>query len=247
MLDNPTSVYLNSESEGEKKFQIARKMALDEVSPSLVADSPYIYADRRDVALSLTRIHLFEKILSVQGSVVECGVHRGNSLMLYYHLSSIFEPSAVNRKIIGFDTFEGFPGTSQKDPEGIPDGHLADTSLSHLEQWIRLQDNNRPIGHVPKVELVKGDARETIPEYVNANPHLIIALLYLDFDLYEPTLVALKNLLPLVPKGGVVGFDQVNQRKWAGETLAFKESLEISNVNLRKFSYDAHVSYFTVA
>jgi hypothetical protein len=71
---------------------------------------------------------------------------------------------------------------------------------------------------------------ETIPIYVKENPHLIIAMLYLDFDLYEPTKVALENFLPLVPKGGIVAFDEVNSKKWAGETIALKEVLNINNL-----------------
>ena len=189
---------------------------------------------------------MFEKIIDIQGSVVECGVHRGNSLMTYYHLSSILEPIAYNRKIIGFDTFDGFPSTSQNDPTGVPLGGMKDTNYEHLINWVSIQDKNRVISHIPKVELVRGDACFSIPKYVKENPHLIISLLYLDFDLYKPTLIALKHLLPLVPKGGLIGFDEVNQSKWAGETIALKEAIGLSNIKLKRFYFDAHVSYYIV-
>ena len=55
------------------------------------------------------------------------------------------------------------------------------------------------MGHIEKMELIKGDATKTIPHYVKNNPQLIISLLYLDFSTYIPTKVALKHLLPLVP------------------------------------------------
>jgi hypothetical protein len=242
--DKPS--YLNLENEQEILYNQQRSQSLLNVDSQLVADSPMVYLDRRLVTLLLTRIKMFEKIVNVQGSIVECGVHRGNSLMTFYHLSNIFEPSAFNRKIIGFDTFEGFPSTSQRDPSGIPIGGMKDTNFDHLSEWISLQDKNRAIGHIPKVELVKGDACETIPEYINLNPHLIVSLLYLDFDLYQPTLTALKHLLPLVPKGGLVGFDEINQRKWAGETVALKEAIGLQNIKLKRFYFDAHVSYYIV-
>lgn len=38
--------------------------------------------------------------------------------MKYYHLQSILEPYELNRKIIGLDTFCGFPSVSSNDPEG---------------------------------------------------------------------------------------------------------------------------------
>ncbi len=67
----------------------------------------------------MTRIDLFKKILEVQGADVECGVHKGNSLFLYNHLSTILEPYNFNRKIIGFDIFEGFRSISKKDSDSI--------------------------------------------------------------------------------------------------------------------------------
>ena len=37
------------------------------------------------------------------------------------------------------------------------------------------------------MELIKGDAKKTIPKYLKQNPQLIIALLYLDFSyVYQP-------------------------------------------------------------
>ena len=244
---------LFKENVGEKRTEISseveyRKERLEmfaQMSASDVAEAPFVYLDRQLVTLILTRIHLFEKIINVHGSIVECGVHRGNSLMLYQHLSTILEPSNFNRKIIGFDTFEGFPSVTKHDPDGVV-GHMQNTDYDHLTKWVALQDKNRTIGHIPKVELVKGDAIKTIPQYVKDNPYLIVAFLYLDFDIYEPTSVALKHLLPLVPKGGVVGFDEAGQKRWQGETVALKENISLSGVRLQRFHYDAHVSYYVV-
>ena len=201
---------------------------------------------RQDVTTALTRIKLFEKILEVQGSIVECGVFRANSLFLYAHLSSILEPYNFNRKIIGFDTFEGFRSISQKDESNLSSSDFAETNYGHLDRLVSLYDNNRAVNHIPKIELVKGDATETIPSFVRNNEHLIISLLYLDFDLYEPTKVALEHLLPLVPKGGIVGFDEVNSKKWKGETIALKECLQLKDIKLRKFSFDPWVSFYEV-
>jgi hypothetical protein len=79
-----------------------------------------------------------------------------------------------------------------------------------------------------KVELVKGDATQTIPEFVARCSDLTVAMLYLDFDIYEPTRVALEHLLPLVAKGGLVVFDSFNYEKFAGETKAARELLRLN-------------------
>jgi hypothetical protein len=56
----------------------------------------------------LSRIDLFRMVLDIPGAIVECGVYRGISLMLYLQLSILLEPYAIHRTIYGFDTFEGF-------------------------------------------------------------------------------------------------------------------------------------------
>jgi hypothetical protein len=230
----------------ESQYHERRNGMLQELSSAQVVGAPFVYCDRQLLTTSLTRIHLFEKILSTQGSVVECGVHKGNSLFLYYHLSTVLEPFNFNRKIIGFDTFEGFRSLSDKDDSRLRESDFSDTHFETLQRWAELHDVNRPVSHIPKIELVRGDATETIPKYVSENPHLIIALLYLDFDIYAPTAVALKHLLPLVPKGGIVGLDEVNSKKWAGETIALKETLAIGDIRLQKFHYDPWVSFYYV-
>jgi hypothetical protein len=113
-----------------------------------------------------------------------------------------------------------------------------------IEYLIALHDRNRPLGHIPKVELVAGDACETIPRYVVEHPHLLVSLLYLDFDLYEPTKVALEQLYPRVVKGGIVAFDELNSPEFPGETIALLEVLDLAQAELRRLPFDPYISYF---
>ena len=113
-----------------------------------------------------------------------------------------------------------------------------------IEYLVALHDQNRPLGHIPKVELVEGDACKTIPKYIEENPFLLISLLYLDFDLYEPTKVALEQLYPRVVKGGIVAFDELNCPEFAGETIALLETMDLAEVKLCRFPFDPYVSYF---
>ena len=73
-----------------------------------------------------------------------------------------------------------------------------------------------------------------------------MALLYLDFDLYEPTRAALTHLLPLVCKGGIIAFDEFNYDKFAGETAACKDILDICQIEMKRFPFDPFVAYFRV-
>src|SRR6185312_2283677 len=73
------------------------------------------YARRQHLKRFLAMYEIFKMILPVKGSIVECGVFRGFSLMSWAKLSTILEPENLTRRIYGFDTFEGFPDVSDKD------------------------------------------------------------------------------------------------------------------------------------
>ncbi len=206
---------------------------------------------RQDIARFLVKHELFKLSLPANGSVVECGVFAGGGLLSWAHFSAIYEPYNHTRRVIGFDTFSGFPGVHEKDLVAGASEHArkgafqTHTSIiDELQNLVAIHDRNRPIGHIPKIELVPGDACQTIPHYVEEHPHLLISLLYLDFDIYAPTKVALDKLFPRIVKGGVVAFDELNCAEFAGETTALLESFDLRQVELKRFPYDPYISYF---
>ena len=166
--------------------------------------------------------------------------------MLFSKLSSAYEPYALNREIIGFDTFTGFPSVNSKDGSFAYVNRMSDVNLEILEKSIKLYDSNRPLCHMEKIKLVKGDAVKTIPQYFSANSHIIVAMLYLDFDVYEPTKIALKTILPRMPKGAIIVFDELNERRWSGETVAILETFDINKYEIKKFPEEPHISYIII-
>lgn len=209
------------------------------------------YVRRQDIARFLAKNEIFKLQLDVPGVIIECGVYTGGGLMTFAQLSAIYEPYNHTRKIIGFDTFTGFPNMSNNDKATEAD--LQQNNLSTFDgieeeilQAVRLFDLNRPLRHIPKVEIIKGDALITIPMFVKQNPQIIISLLYLDFDLYEPTKIALQQFLPRIPKGGIVAFDELNCPNYPGETLALVEMLGVNNLKLRKTIFDPWISYAVI-
>lgn len=196
----------------------------------------------------LARSRIFERVLSVPGSVVECGVFGGGGLMTWAALSAILEPLNHVRRVIGFDTFEGFVRTTAKDAPAAANpaaaaGALAGDPAEDIARSAAIFDIYRPLGHIPKVELVKGDALSTIPAYLAENPHLVVSLLYLDFDLYEPTKCALEQLVPRMPKGAVIAFDELNHRAWPGETMALVDTLGVRSLRLERFTFQPQISF----
>jgi len=205
------------------------------------------YVPTQDVRKFLCRYELFKKTLTIHGSIIECGVLFGGGLMSWAQLSEVFEPLNHTRTIIGFDTFSGFATISEKDrtsqaKHAKPSG-LAVDSYSDLQECIALYDQGRFLKHIPKVRLVKGDIKTTLPEYLNTNPHLVVSLLWLDFDVYEPTAVALRHLIPRIPTGGIIAFDELNHEMWPGETIAVMEEIGIHKLHIRRFAFGGTMSY----
>lgn len=205
------------------------------------------YVRRQNLTRFLALYEIFKRVLLVKGSVIECGVHDGFGLMTWAKLSALLEPVNLTRRIYGFDTFKGFPGISDADrsasSQHVRVGDLYADSHEELTQLIAAHDSTRYLGHIPKVQLIKGDACETIPAFVQECPHVVVSLLFLDFDLYEPTRVALETFLPRMPKGAVVAFDELDNPLWPGETTAMLEFLEKYRLRLQRLPFDPYIGY----
>ena len=208
------------------------------------------FTPRAQLARFLVRNELFNLTKNIQGAIIECGVHTGFGLLSWFHLKSIYTPLDSQKTIIGFDTFEGFPNLSDKDINPVIElkkGDVSYDSFNTLEKVLELHSSNHYLSSFAKnYKLVKGDACETIPKFLNDYKHTLCSLLYLDFDLYEPTLVALKNFLPRMSKGSIIAFDEVNMQEWPGETLALLDTLNLNLYSLKKFSFDTKISYIVI-
>jgi hypothetical protein len=189
------------------------------------------YVRRQHLKRFLAMYEVFKMALPVKGSIIECGVFRGFGLMSWAKLSTILEPENLTRRIYGFDTFAGFPSVGALDQSphtSAVEGDLASDSYNELQELVSEYDKDRFLGHIPKVELVRGDISETIPQFIAAHPHLLVSLLFIDCDLYEPTFAALKYFLPLMPKGAIVAFDELDNPLWPGETRAALEAVGLN-------------------
>lgn len=204
------------------------------------------YIKRQKLSRLLAIYEIFKKVLRVKGSVVDCGVYRGFSLMAWANISAVLEPANLTRRIYGFDTFEGFPEVGEEDESALMKpgkGQLSSGSFDELKQLIEIYDSNRFLGHVEKVRLIKGDTARTIPEFVSANRHLVVSLLFLDLDLYEPTKVALEHFLPRMPKGAIIAFDELDNPIWPGETSAVMEVMGMNNLKVERLEFDPYIGY----
>jgi hypothetical protein len=217
----------------------------DEILPNLG-----LYLTSKALSRILFFYEIYKKILHTHGIIVEFGVRWGQTLSILSALRGIFEPFNRHRKIVGFDTFEGFLGMSEKDGRlcQCKDGSFSVTPgyEEYLDKILSLQERLNPIPHLKKYELVKGNAKETITDYLMRHPETIISLAILDFDIYAPTKAALEAIRPHLFKGSILVFDELSDDIFPGETIALQETLGLNNVKIQRFPMTSRISYLEI-
>ena len=237
-----------SEKDAQTAFATLLKqtpLPTDELLPNLG-----LYLTSKAFSRLLFFYEIYQKIVNTHGVIIECGVRWGQTLSVMAALRGIFEPFNRHRKIIGFDTFAGFKGISDKDGKlcNNKDGSfsVAPDYEKYLSQVLALQEALNPIAHLKKFELVKGDACETIPQYLEAHPETIISLAIFDFDIYKPTRVALEALKPHMMKGSVLVFDELCDDIFPGETVALQEVFGLNNCRVQRLPMTARISFMEI-
>lgn len=211
-----------------------------------------LFIERMHLSRIILMHDLYKRILHVPGVILEFGVRWGQNIVLFNAFRGMYEPYNYTRRVIGFDTFKGFPEVTVEDNTGIKAGvKMGDYSVSdgwkdELEDLLKHHDNLSPLPHIKKWELVEGDATVTFSDYLDKHPELIVSLAYFDFDLYKPTKKCLEMLLPHLTKGSVVVFDELNCPEFPGETVAVQEVLGVNNIKLERDPNNPLVSWFEV-
>ena len=209
-----------------------------------------LFLNRQAVSHVLYLDTIYKQILPIHGLVFELGVRWGRNLALLSNLRGIYEPFNHTRKIIGFDTFDGFTDVGTKDGESqtVSKGAYAVSKdyLNYLSGVLNYHQAESPLSHINKFELVKGDASVTVPEYINKNPHAVVALAYFDMDIYQPTFDCITALRDRMPKGAILAFDEICSETFPGETLAVLETIGLSNYSLNRVPFHPNGSYIVL-
>lgn len=170
----------------------------------------------------------YQLITEIPGNIFVFGTWWGQDVTVLYNLRAVNEPYNFTRKVVGFDTFTGYPSPSGNDKisDTIKEGAYttSDNYKQHLEELLEYHERENIMSHIKKYELVEGDILKTLPQYFKTNSHELISLIYIDVALYEPTKVILESCLPHLVKGSVIVFDELNAAEYPGETIALKES-----------------------
>jgi Methyltransferase domain len=174
---------------------------------------------------------IYKQIVDIPGSIFDVGTWRGQTAVVCENLRAIFEPLHFNRRIVCFDTFEGYKGFSEKDKatDLHRDGTYGvggDDYAEFLRQLLALHEKSNAMGHnYGKHSVIKGDCRETIPQFFSENPSEYLALAFFDVNSYEPTLKAFEHVWSSLVPNGIVAFWQLTRNSIPAEARVYAEKI----------------------
>lgn len=193
---------------------------------------------------------LYRQILPLPGVVMVFGTWWGQDVAVLHNLRAVYEPYNMLRKVIGFDTFQGYPGLSDQDRPSntIKQGayHVGDNYLDYFKALMDYHTRENAMGHIQKYELVAGDVTQTLEAYLKEHPETLVSMAYLDLALYEPTKCVLELLTPRMVKGAILAMDELNSSEYPGETQAFREVIGLRDHPTYRSKYLPDRSYTVI-
>jgi len=251
--ENPVQELYSNETEQETRNNMWTMLQTCPIPPESQLPNLGLFLNSKNLSRILMMDFLYRQILNTHGVIMEFGTRWGQNLSLFAALRGIYEPFNRHRKIIGFDTFEGFPAISPEDNTSSPFAHIGGlmTTVGYetfLDGVMHLQEQDAPLSHIKKYEIIKGDASKTIYDYMGSHTETLISLAYFDFDMYKPTADCLGAIWDRCMVGTVIAFDELCDYDSPGETVAFIEAVTnyVGKVKLRRSQFTSRISYFIV-
>jgi hypothetical protein len=243
-------VRYSTKEEDSDRNSLASLLRNSPVPDDELVENLGLFLHSKHLARILFMDHLYRSIIALHGVVMDFGTRWGQNMALFSSMRGIYEPFNRNRKIVGFDTFEGFLKTSEEDGSSdmMSKGKYAVTRgyEEELSRILDVNERSNPVSHVKKYEIRKGDASEEIRKYLDQYPETIISLAYFDMDLYEPTRDCLLAIRDHLTRGSVIGFDELNAPECPGETLALREVFGLGRYRIQRLPITSRTAYIVI-
>src|SRR5215472_13994274 len=104
-----------SAHEAAARKRLADLLAKTPIPTEELVDNLGLYLGRKQLMDVLALDALYRMILDMPGVIMEFGTRWGRHLGLLTALRALYEPYNVHRRVIGFDTFAGFPEVGEID------------------------------------------------------------------------------------------------------------------------------------
>lgn len=239
--------FRNEEIENLKEYTKQYQISAESNAPMAMYNWTR-FVRTNEVTRLLSFLEIYHLIKDIHGYTLQLGVLDGNTLFSFAHFQEIFEPRNYLGKIYGFDTF----GDNDYGDKGYEDGDYLNQDIKtipkvadyeQLKKSVDLFNKSRLFNQFNLIELIKGNALNTVPEFVEKNPGCVIRLLNLGISLYKVEKKALEIIWPRIPIGGVVTFGSLGSEISPGIGLFLNEVLGIGNVKIRRIPFGTKLSY----
>ena len=174
---------------------------------------------------------IYQLIVDIPGVIFDIGTWRGQTAVLCENFRAIYEPLHFNRRIVCFDTFEGYKGFGERDRDTELHGEGTyslggESYRDFLSQLLLLHEKSNVMGNFSgKHKVIKGDCLETIPAFLEENPNELLALAFFDLNAYEPTRQSFDSVWKRMIPGGIVAFWQLTRNTIPAEGRVFNEHI----------------------
>jgi len=116
-----------------------------------------LYMNRQLLSRILFMQELYRRIVEVHGIVIELGTRWGQNMAIFHSLRGMLEPFNMNRKLVCFDTFEGFLGIESQDGsyEYAKAGGLSVTTgyEEHLQAVLEWHESQSPLASIRRFDI----------------------------------------------------------------------------------------------
>ena len=174
---------------------------------------------------------IYSKIVAKPGIIIDLGTWRGQTAVLCENLRAIHEPLNLSRRIVCFDTFEGYRGFSEKDyatrlhQDGTY-GVGGEDYAALLLRLLVLHERNNAMGHNHgKHKVIAGDCRQTLPKFLKEYPNEFLSLAFFDVNSYDPSHKAFDAIFERLIPGGIVAFWQLTRDVIPAEAMVYVEQI----------------------
>jgi hypothetical protein len=204
--------------------------------------NPFLFIRSSLLSRLISLSDVYRMIVDIPGAIFDLGCWWGQNSVLFENCRAIFEPFNKQRKIVCFDSFEGYTHWTDEDQKSeIFNQNTYATGASYerfLRALLETHEGLNNLGHQRGIhQVVKGDATQTVADYLAKNSETIIALAAFDLGLYEPTKAVLQAIRPHLVPGSVLLMIHLTRKELQGDGRAFLEAMKGMRYRLTKSPY----------
>ncbi len=204
-----------------------------------------------------------KKAKGIPGDLVEFGVFRGDSIIA---TALLLKRMNIKKKIIGFDTFDGFLKKHKNDDVKLFKKLFKQKKISSKHyNWIKQRETAIKLRLIENhewkntsykfvrerikkfklqkdIKLLKGDIVKTVKKIDKKQKYSVV---FMDCNLYEPHLAALNHCWKHLSKKGAIFLDDYFSLKYPGARIAvnefcYKNKLKVKRVKFYQGDFERY-------